>query len=103
MAHIVLRLCGHSYVHRVGRTGRAGRRGTAITFVQIYEYFAILFLCLIDQSCLQYTKADRMSMRPLAEVARRSGANVPDWMFTMRKPKSGAVEFRLLLLFRWQR
>jgi len=53
------------YVHRVGRTGRAGRTGTAITL---------------------FTEADFPLLRPIANVAKLSGAEVPPWMLTLAKP-----------------
>ena len=55
------------YVHRIGRTGRAGRTGTAITL---------------------FTENDFALLRPIANVARISGADVPDWMLTLAKPSN---------------
>lgn len=53
------------YVHRIGRTGRAGRAGTAITL---------------------FTEADFALMRPIANVAKLSGADVQPWLLTLAKP-----------------
>jgi ATP-dependent RNA helicase DDX52/ROK1 len=58
-------LSAAEYIHRVGRTGRAGRRGLAITF---------------------FTESDFPLLRPIANVAKLSGATVPDWMLSLSKP-----------------
>lgn len=50
-----------NYIHRIGRTGRAGRKGVAITF---------------------FTEKDAKLIRGIAQVVRRSGGEVPDWMLT---------------------
>lgn len=52
-----------SYIHRIGRTGRAGKRGEAVTYFS-YE--------------------DMQNLKEIAEVVRRSGFDVPDWMLTAR-------------------
>lgn len=57
-----------SYIHRVGRTGRAGRRGRAITF---------------------FTDADVEFLRPIANVIKASGSEVPEWLLSVRRPKQG--------------
>ncbi|KAK9822019.1 hypothetical protein WJX74_000975 [Apatococcus lobatus] len=54
----------HDYVHRVGRTGRAGRHGEAITF---------------------FTEEDGGQLKPIANVIRASGSDVPDWMLQLTK------------------
>jgi len=55
---------GVSYIHRIGRTGRAGRAGEAITF---------------------FTEADfGPNLRTIANVAKLSGCDVPDWMLTLK-------------------
>jgi ATP-dependent RNA helicase DDX52/ROK1 len=56
-----------SYVHRIGRTGRAGREGEAITF---------------------FTYEDLPLLRNIAEVMRKSGCEVPDWIFEKVKKVS---------------
>jgi len=50
-----------SYIHRIGRSGRAGRPGAAITF---------------------FTEEDahRGDLRPIANVMKNSGCEVPEWM-----------------------
>ena len=53
-----------SYIHRIGRTGRAGRSGEAVTF---------------------FTKEDAPHLKPIANVIKASGGDVPDWMLKMRK------------------
>jgi superfamily II DNA/RNA helicase len=53
------------YVHRIGRTGRAGRKGTAITL---------------------FTEDDFPLLRPIANVAKLSGAEVQPWLLTLAKP-----------------
>lgn len=59
------------YVHRIGRTGRNGKRGTAITL---------------------FTEEDADMLRPIAGIAKASGADVPEWM--LRRPKKRADEVR---------
>ncbi|GBG31696.1 ATP-dependent RNA helicase ROK1 [Hondaea fermentalgiana] len=56
-----------SYVHRIGRTGRANQLGKAYTF---------------------FTHDDIEFLRPIANVMRLSGCEVPDWMLKLRKPSS---------------
>eukprot|EP01031_Cornospumella_fuschlensis_P025762 gene25762-31113_t len=48
-----------AYIHRIGRTGRGGREGEAITF---------------------FTEGDLPRLRPIANVVRLAGGDVPDWM-----------------------
>ena len=55
-----------TYVHRIGRTGRAGRKGKAITL---------------------FTEGDFEHLRPIANVVKQSGCDVPEWMLTMRKAR----------------
>ena len=59
-----------SYIHRIGRTGRAGRRGVAVTF---------------------FTEDDMPALRPIANVVRLSGCEVPDWMLALKKPRRDEV------------
>mmetsp|Transcript_12502 Transcript_12502/g.24243 ORF Transcript_12502/g.24243 Transcript_12502/m.24243 type:complete len:655 (+) Transcript_12502:240-2204(+) len=56
-----------SYVHRIGRTGRANQTGKAYTF---------------------FTHDDIEYLRPIANVMRLSGCEVPDWMLKLRKPST---------------
>uniref|UniRef100_A0A6S8LCF8 RNA helicase n=1 Tax=Dunaliella tertiolecta TaxID=3047 RepID=A0A6S8LCF8_DUNTE len=55
------------YIHRIGRTGRAGHTGTAVTF---------------------FTEEDKPVLRPVANLIRESGGNVPDWMTKMKKVRT---------------
>ena len=55
-----------SYVHRIGRTGRAGRAGEAVTF---------------------FTEHDMVALRPIANVAKLSGCEVPAWMLALKKER----------------
>ena len=48
-----------SYIHRVGRTGRAGRPGTALTF---------------------FTDDDTPYVKLIANLMKKSGHEVPEWM-----------------------
>jgi len=50
-----------SYIHRIGRSGRAGRPGSAITFFTEED-------------------AQRGDLRPIANVMKNSGCEVPEWM-----------------------
>ena len=50
-----------SYIHRIGRSGRAGRPGSAITFFTEED-------------------AQRGDLRPIANVMKNSGCDVPEWM-----------------------
>ena len=52
-----------SYIHRIGRTGRAGRKGEAVTF---------------------FTEDDLPRLRPIANVVKLSGCEVPDWMLAIK-------------------
>lgn len=56
-----------SYIHRIGRTGRAGTQGEAVTY---------------------FTYKDMRNLKEVAEVVRRSGFEVPDWMIKAR-PMTG--------------
>lgn len=58
-----LPLSGSEYIHRIGRTGRGGRKGTAITY---------------------FTEDDIVRMRSIANVMKLSGADVPDWLLTVK-------------------
>ena len=53
-----------SYIHRIGRTGRAGRTGQAITF---------------------FTEQDIPRIRPIANVMKLSGCEVPEWMLRIKQ------------------
>jgi ATP-dependent RNA helicase DDX52/ROK1 len=48
-----------SYIHRIGRTGRGGRPGKAITL---------------------FTDSDKDYVRTIANLIKKSGGDVPDWM-----------------------
>mmetsp|Transcript_20093 Transcript_20093/g.19061 ORF Transcript_20093/g.19061 Transcript_20093/m.19061 type:complete len:122 (-) Transcript_20093:185-550(-) len=52
-----------SYIHRIGRTGRAGSKGKAITFV---------------------TEQDREFLRNIANLMKKSGVEVPEWMLGLK-------------------
>eukprot|EP01026_Neomeris_dumetosa_P037434 TRINITY_DN3030_c0_g1_i5.p1 TRINITY_DN3030_c0_g1~~TRINITY_DN3030_c0_g1_i5.p1 ORF type:complete len:534 (-),score=101.65 TRINITY_DN3030_c0_g1_i5:187-1554(-) len=54
------------YVHRIGRTGRAGREGEAITF---------------------FTYDNLPELRPVANLMKEAGCEVPDWMLEIKKIK----------------
>lgn len=56
-----------SYIHRIGRTGRAGRKGDAITF---------------------WTEQDKVLLKPIANIMRHSGCDVPDWMLKLQGPSN---------------
>jgi ATP-dependent RNA helicase DDX52/ROK1 len=53
-----------AYIHRIGRTGRAGKQGTAVTL---------------------FTEADIPRLRPIANVVKLSGGDVPAWMLSIPK------------------
>uniref|UniRef100_A0A8D8IKP5 Probable ATP-dependent RNA helicase DDX52 n=1 Tax=Culex pipiens TaxID=7175 RepID=A0A8D8IKP5_CULPI len=53
-----------SYVHRIGRTGRAGRRGRAVTY---------------------FTKDDTTNLRGIAQLIRKSGGTVPEYMLKLKQ------------------
>lgn len=55
-----------AYIHRIGRTGRAGRRGLAVTL---------------------FTESDMAHLRPIANVVKLSGCEVPDWMLSLKKER----------------
>lgn len=50
-----------SYIHRIGRTGRGGRDGNAVTL---------------------YTKQDALLIKPIINVMKQSGFEMPNWMDT---------------------
>ena len=52
------------YIHRIGRTGRAGHPGVAITF---------------------FTEEDSPNLRMIANVIKKSGGLVPDWILNLPK------------------
>lgn len=52
-----------NYIHRIGRTGRGGNKGEAITF---------------------FTESDLPYLRPVANVVKLSGCEVPDWMLAIK-------------------
>lgn len=52
-----------SYIHRIGRTGRAGRTGEAVTL---------------------FTEQDLPRLRPIANVVKLSGCEVPEWMLGIK-------------------
>ncbi|GMH32348.1 hypothetical protein BSKO_00182 [Bryopsis sp. KO-2023] len=54
------------YIHRIGRTGRAGRSGEAHTL---------------------YTEEDACHLRPIANLVKESGGEVPEWMLRLKKEK----------------
>ena len=54
-----------SYIHRVGRTGRAGNKGTAITL---------------------FTDSDKPYLRSIANLMKKSGCDVPDWILELKQP-----------------
>lgn len=56
-----------SYIHRVGRTGRAGRKGKAITF---------------------FTDDDVDYLRNIANLMKKSGVEVADWMLNLKAATS---------------
>eukprot|EP00826_Nyctotherus_ovalis_P042884 TRINITY_DN4479_c0_g3_i2.p1 TRINITY_DN4479_c0_g3~~TRINITY_DN4479_c0_g3_i2.p1 ORF type:complete len:358 (+),score=100.46 TRINITY_DN4479_c0_g3_i2:853-1926(+) len=53
------------YIHRIGRAGRAGNKGTAITFA---------------------TKDDVELLKPIANLMKKSGCEVADWMLKLKAP-----------------
>lgn len=62
-----------SYIHRIGRTGRAGREGEAITY---------------------FTYEDLSMLRHIADVMKRSGCEVPDWMLELKPMSDKQLENR---------
>lgn len=56
-----------SYIHRIGRTGRAGKSGRAITY---------------------FTDDDVEYLRNLANLLKKSGLNVADWMLNLKGASS---------------
>jgi len=63
----------YSYIHRIGRCGRAGFKGYSKT------YFA---------------NEDIEMLRNLAEVMKKSGCNVEDWMLKMKKLDKKKLEHK---------
>jgi|TARA_B110000285_G_C15005891_1_gene553841 ATP-dependent RNA helicase DDX52/ROK1 len=51
-----------SYIHRIGRTGRGGRKGKAMTL---------------------FTDEDKQFVRTIANLMKKSGDEVPDWMLSL--------------------
>ena len=62
-----------SYIHRIGRTGRAGRQGEAITY---------------------FTYEDLNMLRNIADVMKRSGCDVPDWMLKLNPMSQDQLDQR---------
>lgn len=60
-----------NYIHRVGRTGRGGKTGKAMTF---------------------YTNEDKVLVRTLADLLKRSGCEVPEWLFKIKKAKKNELK-----------
>lgn len=56
-----------SYIHRIGRTGRAGKKGKAITL---------------------YTDDDVEFLRNIANLMKKSGVDVPEWMLKLKAAPS---------------
>lgn len=56
-----------SYIHRIGRTGRAGKKGTAITL---------------------YTDEDAEFLRNIANLMKKSGLDVPEWLLKLKPATS---------------
>ncbi len=55
-----------TYVHRVGRTGRGGRPGKALTF---------------------FNDEDKPLLRPMANLLKVSGCEVPEWVLSVKGGK----------------
>lgn len=66
-----------NYIHRIGRTGRAGRTGEAVTF---------------------FTEDDLPRIRPIANVVKLSGCEVPDWMLQIKSVCGLLLSFPGILL-----
>lgn len=56
-----------SYIHRVGRTGRAGKSGRALTY---------------------FTDDDVPYVKLIANLMKKSGHDVPDWMFNLKSAQN---------------
>lgn len=54
------------YIHRIGRTGRAGLQGKSFTF---------------------FTDLDKGHLRPIANIIKQAGGEVPDWMTSLQRQK----------------
>lgn len=52
-----------SYIHRIGRTGRGGKEGCALTF---------------------FTDEDKPYVRTIANLIKKSGDKVEDWMLNLK-------------------
>eukprot|EP00210_Caulerpa_lentillifera_P006921 g6618.t1 len=52
------------YIHRIGRTGRAGHKGKSYTL---------------------FTDLDKGHLRPIANIIKQAGGEVPDWMTSLQK------------------
>jgi ATP-dependent RNA helicase DDX52/ROK1 len=57
-----------AYIHRIGRAGRAGRRGKAVTL---------------------FTVNDTVNLRSIAQIIKRSGGTVPEYMLKLKKSSKG--------------
>lgn len=64
-----------TYIHRIGRTGRADKRGTSITYV---------------------THTDIPALRMIAELMKKSGCHVDEWMLNI-KSNDSLIEKRKLI------
>ena len=60
-----------NYIHRVGRTGRGGKAGKAMTF---------------------FTNEDKPLVRTQADLLKRSGCEVPDWLFKIKKANKNEMK-----------
>jgi len=60
-----------NYIHRVGRTGRGGNTGKAYTL---------------------FTNDDKLLVRALADLLKRSGCDVPEWLFKIKKAKKNEMK-----------
>jgi ATP-dependent RNA helicase DDX52/ROK1 len=68
-----------NYIHRIGRTGRAGRTGEAVTF---------------------FTEEDMPRIRPIANVIKLSGCEVPDWMLQIKAVRLSFIYYVLRWSYR---
>ena len=60
-----------NYIHRVGRTGRGGKAGKAMTF---------------------FSNEDKALVRTQADLLKRSGCPVPDWLFKIKKANKSEMK-----------